>query len=729
MYDDLGSDERGISEILGTVLLISMVLLGSATVIIFGASAISDATEDTRTEAATDYLEEVDSRLATLSASSDDPEVLFDPQDSAASDYRINRDGYLNVTVNDNSACSFQQPLSSIQFEDTNGNTVGYEAGGVFRSDVGGSVLVTPPDVVFSDGTVSVSLVNVTGTFDQARNRVRLNATKTRHSTEAFTSRLLRDKCARPDTVNVTVDSRFSGAWRDYLIEETGVPAANRSAPGARPVWVELNDTMLHPSVNDRENNVINLSEARNPGQPPYMDPGATLDDDAPPELGVDKSAGNTYTTYVGPLTNRSPQIGRRISVEGLNVTGPPLDVTLILDESGSMGGWATPSCTPADSDNEWTKMGAAICAAQDFVGDLNQSRDRVGIVSYNSQAYYRQVSQQYLSDDFAGTNETLDELDHGGNTRIDLGLDQSNSVFDLKGNDTRQKVAILLSDGENVCYAYGCNPDLWSIEAAQQADNNSITVYTIGFGSGADEDLLEDIALAADGAYYDANNASALEDAFKNISERIQPKDAVAHSPISSTVTDSGGTTFAPEIPGKTGHIANTSSGFLNINDPTAPTNYRHSFSLSDGETFEMNVTDYQCRDGHYNVTGQTVTAGGTTRSVARCTDFDSKNGTTYHGDIYVDGERPIPLLRTSYATWQTDVNQSLKQFPSVSINKTTGKLNTTSNQALVVYDLPPTGSGSQNTMALLVRIGLAESNSAGTGIVTVRVSEATVD
>jgi len=727
MYDDLGSDERGISEILGTVLLISMVLLGSATVIIFGASAVSDATEETRTEAATDYLEEVDSRLATLSASSDDPEVLFDPQDSAASDYRINREGYLNVTVNGNPDCSFQQTLSSIQFEDTNGNTVGYEAGGVFRSDVGGSVLVTPPDVVFSEGTVSVSLVNVTGTFDQARNRVRLNATKTRNTTQAFSSRLLHDKCARPDTINVTVDSRFAGAWRDYLVDETGVPPANRSAPGARPVWVELNDTMLHPSVNDRENNVINLSEARNPGQPSYMDPGATLDDDAPPELGVDKSAGNTYTTYVGPLTNRSPQIGRRISVEGTNVTGPPLDVTLILDESGSMSGWATPSCTPADPNNEWTKMGAAICAAQDFVGDLNQSRDRVGIVSYNSQAYYRQVSQQYLSDDFAGANETLDDLDHGGTTRIDLGLDQSNSVFDLKGNDTRQKVAILLSDGENVCY--GCDPDPWSIEAAQQADNDSITVYTIGFGSGADEDLLEDIALAADGAYYDADNASALEQAFNNISDRIQPKDAVAHVPISSTVTDSGGTTFAPEIPGQTGHIANTSSGFLNINDPTAPTNYRHSFPLSDGETFEMNVTDYECKDQHYNLTGQTVTAGGTTRSVARCTAFDTKNGTTYHGDIYVDGERPLPLLRTSYATWQTDVNQSLKQFPSVSINKTTGELNTTSNQALVVYDLPPTGSGSQNTMALLVRIGLAESNSAGTGIVTVHVSEARVD
>ena len=70
MHDDLGRDERGISEILGTVLLISMVLLGSATVIIFGASAISDATQRTTTEAATDYLETVDSRLATLSASS-----------------------------------------------------------------------------------------------------------------------------------------------------------------------------------------------------------------------------------------------------------------------------------------------------------------------------------------------------------------------------------------------------------------------------------------------------------------------------------------------------------------------------------------------------------------------------------------------------------------------------------------------------------------------------------
>ena len=217
MYDDLGSDERGISEILGTVLLISMVLLGSATVIIFGASAISDATQRTTTEAATDYLETVDSRLATLSASSDDPEVVFDPQDAAAREYHVRRDGYMNVTVNDNPDCSVNQTLSTIAFEDSNGNTVGYEGGGVWRSGIDSSTQVTPPDVTLADGMLDVNLVNVTGTFDQARNRVALNASETRNTTETFSENLARGDCPRPDNVSITVKSQFYDGWADYL--------------------------------------------------------------------------------------------------------------------------------------------------------------------------------------------------------------------------------------------------------------------------------------------------------------------------------------------------------------------------------------------------------------------------------------------------------------------------------------------------------------------------------
>jgi len=719
MYDDLGSDERGISEILGTVLLISMVLLGSATVIIFGASAISDATQRTTTEAATDYLQEADARLATLAASSDDPEVVFDPQDAAAKEYSIHRDGYLNVTVNDNPDCSFQQPLSTIVFEDSNGNRVGYEAGGVWRGGVGGSTYQTPPDVTLSNGRLDVNLVNVTGTFDQSRNRIQLNVTETRNRTSTFQERLVRHDCSRPDTVSLRVQSDFYDGWADYLEADTGiVPTVDDSD---RTVTLDVDQNDLHPTANDEENKVVNLGGAS------YMD-SVTLQETSPPELGVDKNADNTYTAYVGPVTNESLDIGEEISVDGTNITGPPIDVSMVLDRSTSMRRDADPSCVyPCESRLEAAKM-----EAQNFVGYLDDSRDRVSIQTYNDEGEYNRVNEYYFSGDSSSVNSTIRSIYSRGTTRIDRGLNHSNSVFDLKGNESRTKVTILLTDGRNNnCDPgdmYSCEDNLKTLQSAWDADNDSITIYTIGFGGSSDvnQELLADIADATGGEDYMAENSDELQEAFKNISERIQPKDAVANVPITSNVS-SGGTHYAPEIPGDVSHLANASDGDLNINDPTAPTLFSHSFTIDDGETFALNVTDFECQDGHYNVTGETVQVDGETRSVARCTQFSSESD-AYEGDIYVDGERPQTLLQTTYADWQTDVNKSLRRFPSTSIDPATGELNTASNQALVAFDLPPTGPGSKNTLVLLTRIGLAETSNLQTGIVTVQVSEAEI-
>ena len=719
MKDQLGEDERAISEILGTILLISMVLLGSAAVVVYGSMVINDAEERTRTEAAADYLQVVDSGLATLSAGDEEAEVQFDPQDAVAREYHVDRDGSLRITVNSNPDCSFEQSLSTIVYEDSNGQRVGYEAGGVWRRGPGGGTAqITPPDVTLTNGRLTANLVNVTGTFDQARNRVRLNETRTRNRTAFVSSRLLNDDCSRPDDVEIRVQSQFYDGWANYLESETGVsPTVNH---GSDTVTLTLGQDQLHPSANDEENNVVNLGGAS------YMH-SVTISEGAPPELGVDKDANNTYMSYVGPVTNGSLDIGREISVEGANVTGPPLDVSLILDESGSMGNYADASC-PGESN---TKMGAARCEAQNFVGYINDTRDRVSVQSYNGQPRFRHVDGAHFASDFNEVNDTIDTIYQGGSTRIDLGLDASNSVFDLRGNETRRRISILLTDGRN----NDCNPgDMYTCadnrrtrEAAWQADNDSVTVFTIGFGSNTNEQLLKDVANATGGTYYAADNADDLADAFQNISERIQPKDAVANVPVTSNVTNSTGYSYQPEIPGNVSHVANNSNGLLNINDPTAPALFRHSFPLADGDTFDLNVTDYECADGAYNLTGETVTVGGETRSVARCTDIQRANQ-SFHGDIYVDGERPDTLLSTTYADWQTDVNESLKRFPRTSINQTTGRVNTTSNQAMVVYDLPPQGSGTRNTLVMLVRIGLAESDAQGTGIVTVRVSEAEI-
>jgi len=723
MYDDLVRNERGISEILGTVLLISMVLLGSATVIIFGASAISDATQRTTTEAATDYLETVDSRLATLAASSDDPEVAFDPQDAAAKDYSVERDGYLNVTINDDNDCSFEQDFSTITYEDSNGNTVGYEAGGVWRAGINGSTSVTPPDVALSDGMLSIHLINVTGNFDQARTTIAQNATATRNSTDVASTALLSDGCQRPDNVTLEVKSQFYEGWANYLESDTGKSVSVDR--GAETVSLTLTEGDLHLSVRDSENEVIDLGGAD------YMEDVILDDSVSPPRIGVDKGDAGPYMAYTGPVTNDTLDYGRQISVEGTNVTGPPLDVSFVLDESGSMWSQADPSCNPYRPDYEDcpSKLEAAQDAARDFVGTIDESKDRIGLIGYNHEPDYELVSGKwYFSNDQSKVNDTINTTNSGGNTRIDLGLADSNTMFDMKSNETKRKISILLTDGENVCDNRGCDADSKTVEQAKYADDQGITVFTVGFGPdyNLDESLLESVADETGGDYYHAEDAEELREAFEDISTRIKAEDAVAKVPMTTNVSNPTGTIVSqPEIPGDADHVANTSNGLLNVNDPTAPSMFSHSFSIDDGEYFELNVTEYNCAEDSYNVTSETVTVGGETRSVARCTDIESRNE-SHDGQIYVDGDQATLLEQTTYADWQSNITRALNsdRYPDTRI-ESDGTLNTSSNQALVVYDLPPEGGGTRNTLALMVRIGLAD-DSEGPGVVDVRISEA---
>lgn len=691
--------------------------------IVLGAGAISEAHESTRTQAAEDHLQELDARLSTLAAADDQPHVEFNPQDSLARNFQLRRDGYINVTVDGNPACSFEHNFSTIAYEDSQGRTVGLEAGGVWRADVEGSSAVSEPDVSFTRGRLSVGLVNLTGHIDQTTNVARLNVSATENASRLATDALRQGPCVRPDYVTVWVNSTFQAGWENYLASETGVPPGQVDSFSNGSVRANVTQSFLHDSVNDSQNTVINLGGA------PYMDSITFDNDTAPPTLGVDKGVGNTYSVFVEPLSEGQLGFGRPKTVTGLDFSRPPMDVSLVLDESGSMG-------DPTASGSQ-DKIDAAKDAAQNFTTTLNSSRDRVSIQTYNDDAFYRTVNGYHFSSDYTGSGSAVNDTIQngffaGGSTRIDKGLNYSLSVHDLKSNENRAKFTILLTDGRNnACSSgdptYDCEDNVRTLESAWRADNNSVTIFTIGFGSNVNEELLKDVANATGGEYYPANDSAELNDAFQDIGKTITAQNAIAATPMTSNVTTSGGQLYDADIPGDTSQIAQVTAGsetFMNINDPTAPALFSHSYAMTDGETSSFNVTRYDCEPNSWNLTERTRTVSGSTYYIARCTDIGDKNG-SFAADIYVDGDRPQTLLETTYEPWQDDVNESLDAFPSVNINATTGELEAKTNQALIVYDLPPLGGGSTNTLTYVFQIGLAESE--GQGIVSVQVSEVT--
>jgi len=196
-----------------------------------------------------------------------------------------------------------------------------------------------------------------------------------------------------------------------------------------------------------------------------------------------------------------------------------PLDVMLITDVSGSMG-----YRLPGDIQ---TKLDGAKRAAKLFIDQLNASRDRIGLVSFNENAYLKSG----LIYDFATVNSSIYALVAGGFTNIGDGISNATQQFGRKGPN-QVWVMVLLSDGkanrpnnEEYARTYTLNK---TKEAYEKGSSQSLRIYTIGLGAknDLDEPLLKQIATGPfGGGYYYAPSAEDLSDIYVTIAKDLMFK------------------------------------------------------------------------------------------------------------------------------------------------------------------------------------------------------------
>lgn len=202
---------------------------------------------------------------------------------------------------------------------------------------------------------------------------------------------------------------------------------------------------------------------------------------------------------------------------ENLDTEG--IDILLVLDVSSSM----------LSRDFEPNRLEVIKTVAKDFVE--GRSFDRFGMVAYAAEPYTAApltTDRQYVTRAIASLEVGV--LDDG--TAIGMGL--ATAVERLRRSDTKSKIIILLTDGEN--NAGYVNP----MQAAEIAAEYDFKVYTIGVGSNGfaespvrivngefvygitqvviDEQLLTDIAEATGGRYFRATSERALREIYDEI-------------------------------------------------------------------------------------------------------------------------------------------------------------------------------------------------------------------
>ncbi len=164
-------------------------------------------------------------------------------------------------------------------------------------------------------------------------------------------------------------------------------------------------------------------------------------------------------------------------------VKRPPVNLVLVIDESGSM--------------NERGKMSYAKKAAKNMISNLN-SNDRVGVIAYSD--YARVISPLKKLKNKSKLRRKIDQIYPTNATNLSSGLIEG--IRELKYEDDYRRInkVILLSDG----LANRGVTDIYSLsKIASRASAEGIYITTMGLGLHFDEDLMATVAEYGAGNYY----------------------------------------------------------------------------------------------------------------------------------------------------------------------------------------------------------------------------------
>lgn len=176
-----------------------------------------------------------------------------------------------------------------------------------------------------------------------------------------------------------------------------------------------------------------------------------------------------------------------------------PLNLCLILDHSGSMGGG------PLQTVKE---------AASQLVDKLKPG-DRLSLVGFDHKA--KVLIPNQVVDQPERFKKEIKKLKASGGTAIDEGMKLG--IQELhKGSPETISQAFLLTDGEN---EHGSNPRC--LQLAQEATKSNITLNSLGFGDNWNQDILEQIADAGGGTLAYIERPEQAINEFSKLFERIQ--------------------------------------------------------------------------------------------------------------------------------------------------------------------------------------------------------------
>jgi Ca-activated chloride channel family protein len=175
--------------------------------------------------------------------------------------------------------------------------------------------------------------------------------------------------------------------------------------------------------------------------------------------------------------------------------TKKPVDVTVVMDISGSMEG---------------EKISSARASLANFI-DLFQDRDRLRVTIF-SEEITEMSPLSALGDKRDDLKRRVSGIIEGGGTRLyDATLEAYNDLLE-NGDPDHIRAVVVLTDGADTESSIELNELLYEIGASGEEGGNAIKIFTIAFGADAEENILNQISETTGGRQYDATPTTIRE-------------------------------------------------------------------------------------------------------------------------------------------------------------------------------------------------------------------------